>query len=82
LEKCPKRQLPFWKSKIGDASEIRIVNDLLDISAFQMGKNVLQIEDGVDLDQMIKEIFNNYSIEIKEKGLYFKVDAQGDIPSF
>ncbi len=79
--KMPKKAIAVLeKVKSATQGEIRIVNDLLDISAFQMGKNVLQIEDGVDLDQMIKEIFNNYSIEIKEKGLYFKVDAQGDIP--
>ncbi|HQK63754.1 MAG TPA: HAMP domain-containing sensor histidine kinase, partial [Candidatus Staskawiczbacteria bacterium] len=61
--------------------EIKIVNDLLNISAFQMGKNVLQAEDGVDAEQIIKEIFDSQAMEMKEKGLYSKIDAEGDIPT-
>jgi signal transduction histidine kinase len=79
--KVPKKIAEILvKIKGATQGEIKIVNDLLDISAFQMGKNVLQAEDDVDLEQMIKEIFDSQAIEMKERGLYSKIDTEGDIP--
>jgi len=69
------------KIKAATQGEIKIVNDLLNISAFQMGKNVLQAEDGVDVVKIIKEIFDSQAMEMKERGLYSKINAEGDIPT-
>jgi hypothetical protein len=69
------------KIKGATQGEIKIVNDLLNISAFQMGKNVLQAEDGVDVVKIIKEIFDSQAMEMKERGLYSKINAEGDIPT-
>jgi len=68
------------KIKGSTQGEIRIVNDLLNISAFQMGKNVLQAEDNIDPTKILQDIFDGQDTEIKERGLYFKIKKENDIP--
>ncbi|MCX6563184.1 MAG: hypothetical protein NTU60_06215, partial [Candidatus Aminicenantes bacterium] len=48
--------------------EIKVVNELLDISQFQLGKDVVLLQPNVDLEPILKEIVDEIKIEADKKG--------------
>ena len=56
-----------------------LINDILDLSKIEAGKLSLEY-DRVNPYEMLKEIRNIFSFEIKEKGLDFIIDIDNDIP--
>lgn len=80
--KVPKRiketLLKFEKST---QNEIKIVNELLDVSQFQLGKVVTSLKPGVILEPIIKDITEDVSFEVERKKLYLKIERnQQTIP--
>jgi signal transduction histidine kinase len=61
-------------------NEIKIVNELLDISQFQMGKEVVFINDDVKVEDIIKEAVGDVALESKNKGIYIKTDIPKKLP--
>ncbi len=53
---------------------IRMVNDFLDITQFQLGKDVLSIKPGVDLNSILEEIIQELKFEIESKNIYLKLE--------
>ena len=59
---------------------IRVVDELLDISQFQLGKEVVSLEPGADLSSILKEVIEELQFEVEYRGLYLKLEKTGKIP--
>jgi signal transduction histidine kinase len=62
-------------------SEIRIINELLDISQFQLGKKVAFLRENIDLDQIIEEIMDDVRLEAQNKKIEFRLEKNSDLPN-
>ena len=52
---------------------LRIVNSLLDVSQFQLGREVVSLQPGVELDPILKELFEELKFEAELKHISFKL---------
>lgn len=57
----------------------RTISEFLDISQFQLGKEVVSLEPNVDITPILEEMEQEISFEAKNKGIYFKVE-KSNIP--
>jgi len=55
-------------------SMIKMVNEFLDITQFQLGKEVVRLKDDINLCPIFHEIFKDIELEAKKKGLYLKLE--------
>jgi len=69
------------KFAVSTGNEIKIVNDLLDISQFQLGKQVVFPGDVVKLSELIKEAIADLKLEAEKKGIALTMDAPDNIPT-
>ena len=53
---------------------IRIVNEFLDLSHFQMGDKIVKLESSVDVKVIVEGVLNELKIEADKKGLTFKIE--------
>jgi signal transduction histidine kinase len=58
------------KLQISTKNEIKIINDILDVSGYQMGKETMEMEKGINVGDIIKEIADELDIQAKNKGIY------------
>lgn len=65
--------------KTGGKNLLTIINDILDLSKIEAGKMELQYEP-LNLNSIIKEIQQIFSVKIYEKGLEFIVEISDDMP--
>jgi len=77
----PKIKETLLKFQVSTKRLIRVVNALLDISQFQMGKRVVALEPGIDFESLIKEVMEELRFEVKIRGLYFKYEKIGQVPA-
>lgn len=56
------------------ASLLKMVNDFLDITQFQLGKGIISLKEGVNLSVMLEEIVNDIELEAIKKGIYLKLE--------
>ena len=68
----PKIKNTLMKFQVSTRRLIRVVNALLDISQFQMGKQVVSLEPGVSFDSLISEVMEELQFEGKTRGLYLE----------
>jgi signal transduction histidine kinase len=68
------------KIRASTADEVKIVNDLLNVSQFQLGKEVVRAKEKVDIEKMFAQIMEDEVLEVKQKGIYLKLEKQKDIP--
>jgi signal transduction histidine kinase len=68
----PKIKNTLMKFQVSTRRLIRVVNALLDISQFQMGKQVVSLEKGVSFDSLITEVMEELQFEGKTRGLYLE----------
>lgn len=61
-------------------NEIKIVNELLDISHFQIGKEVVFIKDDVSVDGIIQEAVGDVRLEAEKKGVVLNLEIPENIP--
>ncbi len=61
------------KFKDATTGLIKIVNEFLDVSQFQMGKGVISPQPNVKVEKMVEEVVEHLKINAKEKGIYIKV---------
>jgi len=59
---------------------IRVVDELLDISQFQLGKEVVSLEPGTDILPILKEVIEELQFEVEYRDLYLKLQKIGKIP--
>lgn len=60
--------------------EIKVVDELLDVSSYQMGKEVIQLLPGTDMEELLEEALKDLKIQAEEKGIYLKFKKEGNIP--
>jgi len=61
-------------------NEIKIVNELLNVSQFQMGGQVVLLEPNIGIESILKEIIEEIKPEAENKGIYLKMEEFSDIP--
>ena len=59
---------------------IRVVDELLDISQFQLGKEVVSLEPGTDILPILKEVIEELQFEVEYRDLYLKLEKTGKVP--
>lgn len=59
---------------------IKMVNDFLDVTQFQLGKDNITIRPGVDVLTIIKEIINELKFESDKKDIFLKLEEIGPVP--
>ena len=64
------------KIKEATTDEIKIVSDLLDISQFQLGTDIVNLKPDVNIENMLKQIVSNAEPEIQQKGIYLKIEKE------
>ena len=69
----PKMKEPMVKLQTSTKRLIRIVNEILDISQFQLGKQVVDLKIGVDMEAIVDEMVEELSFEAKSKDIYLKL---------
>jgi len=65
-----KLKEPLLKFEISTKRLIKIVNEFLDISQFQLGKQVVSLKPGVKIEPIITEIIEELKFEVETKKLY------------
>ena len=59
---------------------IRVVDELLDISQFQLGKEVVSLKPGTDLSPILKEVMEELQFEKEYRHIYLKLQKIGKVP--
>lgn len=78
--KIPPKMLEILKRfEISTKNEVKLVNDFLDVSQFQLGKGVVFLREGVDLAPILKEAVEDVSLEAKDRGIYVKAEIPDNI---
>jgi len=60
--------------------EIKIVNELLNVSSYQLGKEVMHLEPNANVKVLMEETLKDLKVEAKKKGIYLKFKKEGSIP--
>lgn len=76
----PKIKDALVKLQISSNRLIRIVNEFLDVSQFQLGKEVVSIQPDVDINPIIDEIMEELTFEANAKGIYLKLEKPEELP--
>jgi len=73
--KVPKKIGEVIK-KVEDLTQslIKMVNEFLDITQFQMGKNILTLKPNTDITPMIQKIVEELKFNADKKGIYVKFE--------
>jgi signal transduction histidine kinase len=67
------------KFETSTISLIKMVNDFLDVTQFQLGKEVVSLKDDVNLCPIFKDILKDVELEADRKGIYVKIEKpEGD----
>jgi len=58
----------------------KVINEFLDITQFQLGKEVVTLKEGVDLMPVFKEVQEELGYEAKARGLNLEFDIPDNLP--
>src|SRR3989344_268558 len=73
--KQPKKTLEIIrKFQTSTESLIKMVNEFLDITQFQLGKDVIVLKPGIELGPILDEIVGELKFEAESKGIYLKFE--------
>ena len=73
--KAPKKiNEVIVKFEASTTSMIKMVNDFLDITQFQLGKKTIALKDGVSLYPIVEEISKDSELQATNKGIYLKLE--------
>lgn len=75
-----KVQDPIKKFEISTNRLLRVVNELLDVSQFQLGRKVVNLQPNSDITPVIKELSEELRFEAEAKGIYFKIERPEALP--
>jgi len=76
----PKIKETLLKFQVSTRRLIKIVNEFLDITQFQLGKEVLTLKPNIDIKPILKEIMEELQLEAKARGIYLKLQKSEKIP--
>ncbi len=76
----PKIKTTLLKFQTSTQRLIKVVNEFLDITQFQLGKEVVTLQPNVQVEPVLKEIIEELQFEVKARGLYLKLEKLGKIP--
>ncbi|MCX6718444.1 MAG: ATP-binding protein [Candidatus Staskawiczbacteria bacterium] len=75
----PKIREVIEKFEASTTSLIKMVNDFLDVTQFQLGKQVISLKDGVNLPPILEEVVGDIKLEAEAKGIHLKLEKpEGD----
>jgi signal transduction histidine kinase len=78
--KQPKKQKEITeKFQVSTKSLIKMVNDFLDVTQFQLGKEVITLKEGVDIVSIINEIISDLKFEIEKKKIYLNLEKTDEV---
>jgi signal transduction histidine kinase len=60
--------------------EIQIVNELLDVSSYQLGKEMIRLEKDIDMEELFEETLKDLKVQAEKKGIYLNFEKHGSIP--
>lgn len=60
--------------------EIDVVNELLDVSSYQIGKDMIHLDHPIDFEALMNETLKDLTAEAESHNIYLKYEKQGDIP--
>lgn len=60
--------------------EMKVVNDLLDVTSFQLGQGGVKLESNVSIKDILKEIINDLKSSADAKNIYLKFNDSNNIP--
>lgn len=79
--KIPKKMQDIInKFAVSTSNEIKIVNDLLDISQFQLGRQVVLPREDVQVSETIREAMEDVKLEAEKKEIALTVEIPDDFP--
>jgi len=79
--KIPKKVLEtIQKSQQSIQKEIEVVDDLLNVSAFQLGHGYVQLQPCVPIKKMLEEIIADLASVAEKKNIYLKFKSGDNIP--
>lgn len=73
--KVPKRIGEILKKfETSTKNEVKVVNELLDISQFQLGKEVVHLQENVNIETILEEIIEELQFETEKKNIFLKLE--------
>jgi len=60
---------------------IKMVNEFLDVTQFQLGKSVVFLKPGMEVVPILEKIVNELKFETEKKGVYLKLEKTKNIPA-
>lgn len=76
----PKIKSVLSRLRGSTQKEIDVVNELLDVSSYQIGKEMIHLDKVVDLGALMQETLKDLTAEAEAKKIYLKYEKKGDIP--
>lgn len=78
----PPKEMKDVMIKLRDSNQkgIEVVNELLDISSYQMGKSVINLDKEIDFPALMEETLKDLRNAAQRKGLYLKYEQKTEIP--
>jgi len=64
----------FQKIQTSTGRLIKIVNEFLDISQFQLGKKVISLKPNIEIEPILKETIEELQFTAQTKGIYLKLE--------
>lgn len=75
-----KLKKTLLKFQVSTRRLIKIVNEFLDITQFQLGKEVVSPKLNIDIGSVLEEIMEELQFEAKARGIYLKLQKPGKMP--
>ncbi len=76
----PRIKETLEKFQISTKRLIKVINEFLDISQFQLGKKVITLKPDVHIEPIFEEIVDELQLEAKARGIYLKLQKQVKTP--
>ncbi|MGD0576580.1 MAG: ATP-binding protein [Candidatus Staskawiczbacteria bacterium] len=64
----------------GNEKEIELVDNLLDLSQFQLGSDVTDLEPEIDIENIVKQIIAGLEAESKQKNINISLKSENNLP--
>jgi len=76
----PKIKKALLKFRASTEKLNKVVDELLDVSKFQLGKEFLLIKPNIDLKKILQDIIKELKFEVQVKGIYLKLQSPKNLP--
>jgi len=59
---------------------IKMVNEFLDVTQFQLGKGVISLKPNIDIVPMVEQVVSELKFQAEQNGLYLKLEKPDNMP--